>query len=155
MHTVDKKVGLLQHMVKMVKKRDNLDKITSTQAHGPRSFPDLASKLDCQPYSLVSTVISGAFVTYSGSEKQEQLRKSMDIAIFWVHRACCLFNLGSNWQIVDYTIQKKIRGCCFDFVTASCIALSCLFCALFEILTKICSIAVTCLLHKSEMATNK
>ena len=82
MHTVDNNVGLLQHMVKMVKKRDILDKITSTQAHGPRSFPDLASELDCQPYSLVSTVISGAFVTYSGSEKQEQLRKSMDIAIF-------------------------------------------------------------------------
>ena len=41
-----------------------------------------AKLIDCQPYSLVSTVISGAFVTYSGSEKQEQLRKSMDIAIF-------------------------------------------------------------------------
>ena len=33
---------------------------------------------------------------------------------FFRHRACCLFNLGSHSQIVDYTIQEKIRGCCLS-----------------------------------------
>ncbi len=150
MHTVDNKVGLLQHMVKMVKKRDILDKITSTQAHGPRSFPDLASELDCQPYSLVSTVISGAFVTYWEGGTAEKIN---GYRYFLSTSGLLPFQFGFQLTNCGLRNSEKDQRMLLEFVQLVVLHYLVCFCFVRDPSPRFAPLLylanLTCLLHKS------